>query len=224
MGSARVAGRNANDSPRNIAAPTYSKIGTKRKDTMKLFKIATAALALIAPVAMAQTSTWKSDPAHSEVDFSIKHLALTNVHGRFGAVDATLVYNEQDVTKSTVNATIDVTGVDTGEPPRDTHLKTDTFFDVTKYTKATFVSTSVAKGGSGLLVSGNLTIKNITKPVVLDVTGPTTPVNGMDKKTHVGFEATTTLHRLDFGLGTSFPETVLSDDVKVTIELDAIKQ
>jgi polyisoprenoid-binding protein YceI len=191
---------------------------------MKLVKAAAAVLAFAAPLAIAQPSTWKSDPAHSEVDFAVKHLALTNVHGKLGAVDATIVYDDHDITKSTVNATIDITGVDTGEEARDKHLKTDTFFDVDKYTKATFVSTSVARGGSGLLVSGNLTIKGITKPVVLDVSGPTAPVQGMDKKTHVGFEATTTLHRTDFGLGSSFPEAVISNDVKVTIELDAAKQ
>lgn len=191
---------------------------------MKLVKAASAVLAFVAPLAIAQPSTWKSDPAHSEVDFAVKHLALTNVHGKFGKVDATLVYDEQDVTRSTVNATIDITGIDTGEEARDKHLKTDTFFDVDKFTKATFVSTSVAKGGSGLLVSGNLTIKGITKPVILDVSGPTAPVQGMDKKTHLGFEATTTLHRTDFGLGSSFPDAVISNDVKVTIEVDAAKQ
>jgi polyisoprenoid-binding protein YceI len=192
---------------------------------MKLVNLATAALTFaIATACTAQTSTWKTDPVHSEVDFSIKHLALTNVHGKFGKVDATISYNDQDVTKSTVSANIDITGVDTGAPQRDTHLKTDTFFDTTKFTTATFASTSVAKGGSGLLVRGNLTIKGITKPVVLDVTGPTAPVTAMDKKTHVGFEATTTLNRLDFGLGPSFPDTVISNDVKVTIEVDAIKQ
>ena len=76
---------------------------------MKLFHLASAALLLAAPFAFAETSTWKSDPAHSEVDFTIKHLALSNVHGRFGHVDATLVYDDKDVTKSTVKATIDMT-------------------------------------------------------------------------------------------------------------------
>jgi len=191
---------------------------------MKHLKLASAALALIAPVALAQTSTWKSDPAHSEVDFSVKHLALSNVHGRLGKVDATIVYDDKDITKSTVNATIDVSGLDTGQTPRDNHLKTDSFFDVAKYATATFASTSVAKGGSGLQVGGNLTLHGVTKPVVLDVTGPTGPITGMDKKQHVGFEATTTLHRLDFGIGTTFPDGVISDEVKITIELDAAKQ
>ena len=190
---------------------------------MKALKIAAALLAFAAPFAMAQTSTWKSDAAHSEIDFSIKHLAVSNVHGRLGHVDATIVYNEKDVTKSTVTATIDVAGLDTGESARDNHLRSDAFFDTTKFATATFVSTSVAKGGQGLLVSGNLTIKGVTKPVVLDVSGPTAPVTGMDKKPHVGFSATTTLHRADFSLG-SFPEAILSDEVKMTIELDAAKQ
>jgi polyisoprenoid-binding protein YceI len=191
---------------------------------MKIIKFASIALALVAPVAFAQTSTWKADSAHSEVDFTIKHLGISNVHGRFGKVEATIVYDEKDVTKSTVNATIDVTGVDTGEAPRDNHLKTDSFFDVAKYTTATFVSTSVAKGGAGLLVSGNLTIKGITKPVVLEVEGPSAPVTGMDKKPHVGFSATTTIHRSEFGIGSSFPAAVLGEDVKITIDLDAAKQ
>src|SRR5260370_39975208 len=97
---------------------------------MKFLKLASVALLLTAPFALAQTTTWKSDPAHSEVDFTIKHLGVSNVHGRFGHVDATLAYDEKDVTKSTVNATIDVAGLSTGETPRDNHLKTDSFFDV----------------------------------------------------------------------------------------------
>jgi polyisoprenoid-binding protein YceI len=191
---------------------------------VKLLKIASLALALAAPVAFAQTSTWKSDPAHSEVDFTIKHLGVSNVHGRFGHVDATIVYDDKDITKSTVNATIDIAGLSTGESARDNHLKTDSFFDVAKYNTATFVSTSVAKGGSGLLISGNLTIKGITKPVVLDVEGPSAPVTGMDKKLHTGFAATTILHRSDFGIGSSFPAAVLGEDVKIEIDLDAAKQ
>jgi polyisoprenoid-binding protein YceI len=191
---------------------------------MKALKFVAATLALVAPVAMAQTSTWKSDPAHSEVDFVVKHLAVSNVHGRFGHVDATLVFDEKDITKSTVNATIDVAGVSTGEVPRDNHLKTDSFFDVAKFTTATFASTSVTKGGAGLQVAGNLTIKGVTKPVVLDVEGPSAPITGMDKKPHVGFSASTTLHRSDFGVGATFPPGVVGEDVKITIELDVAKQ
>lgn len=191
---------------------------------MKLARLASAILVMAAPLAMAQTSTWKSDPAHSEVDFTVKHMGISNVRGRFGTVDATIQYDDHDLTKSTVNATINVTGVDTGVPQRDNDLKSAHFFDVAQYPTATFTSTSVAKGGSGLQISGNLTIKGVTKPVVLDVEGPSAPVTGMDKKTHVGFSASTTLHRTDFGIASGMPAAMVSDDVKLTIDLDVAKQ
>ena len=117
------------------------------------------------------------------------------------------------------------TSVDTRQDKRDAHLRSPDFFDVAKYPSATFVSTSVARGGSGFQVSGNLTLHGVTKPVVLDVSGSGTPIaSPMDKKQHLGFEATTTIHRLDFGVGPTFPDAVVSDEVKITIELDAVKQ
>lgn len=191
---------------------------------MKIVYLASAILALAAPLAMAQTSTWKADPNHSEVDFTVRHMGVSNVHGRFGAIDATLVWDDQDPTKSSVSATIDVTGVNTGVPNRDNDLKGAKFFDTANNPKATFASTSVAKGGSGLQVTGNLTIKGITKSVVLDVEGPTAPVTGMDKKPHSGFSASTTIHRTDFNIGAGMPSAMLGDDIKITIELDFSKQ
>jgi polyisoprenoid-binding protein YceI len=192
---------------------------------MKRLVLLTGILALTAPMAVAQYSTWTSDPAHSEVDFTIRHGGVSNVHGRFGKVAATLVYNEADVTKSTVTATIDVSTVDTGESPRDTHLKTDAFFDVAQFPTATFTSTSVAKNGSKLAVSGNFTLHGVTKPVVLDVDGPSTPVEGMmDHKPHSGFTATTTISRTAYGIGTAFPSALVGDEVKLTIEVEIVKQ
>lgn len=191
---------------------------------MKLAFLASAVLVLAAPFAMAQSSTWKTDPDHSEVDFTIKHMALSNVHGRFGTVDATLTWDDADPTKSTVNATIDVTGVDTGVPNRDTDLKSARFFDVANHPKATFTSTSVEKSGSGYKVNGNLTIKGVSKPVTLDVDAPTGPVNGMGHKMHLGFSATTTVNREDFGVGAGMPVAMVGDDVKLTIDLDFVKQ
>jgi polyisoprenoid-binding protein YceI len=182
-------------------------------------------LALAAPLALAQTSTWTSDPVHSEIDFSIKHGGVSNVHGRFGKVAATVVYNEADVTKSTVKATIDPATVNTGETARDNHLKSDAFFDVARIPLATFTSTSVTRSGSNLKVTGNLTLHGITKPVVLDVEGPSTPVeNSMDHKTHSGFTATTSISRTAFSIGTSFPTLLVGDEAKLTIEVEIIKQ
>jgi polyisoprenoid-binding protein YceI len=192
---------------------------------MKRLTLVTGILALAAPLALAQASTWASDPAHSEVDFSIKHGGVSNVHGRFGKVAATIVYNEANVAKSSVKATIDTVTVDTGETARDNHLKTDAFFDTAKFPTATFVSTSVVKSGSKLKVSGNFTRHGVTKPIVLEVEGPATPtINGMDKKLHSGFSASTTISRTAFGIGTSFPALVVGDEVKLIIELEIVKQ
>jgi len=192
---------------------------------MKRLALVTGILALAAPLALAQTSAWAPDPAHSEVDFTIRHGGVSNVHGRFGKVTGTLVYNEADVTKSTVTVTIDVSTVDTSEPARDTHLKSDAFFNVPKFPIAAFTSSGVAKNGNKLTVNGNLTLHGITKPVVLDVEGPSTPVEGMmDHKPHSGFSATTTISRTAFGIGTAFPAALVGDDVKLIIELEIIKQ
>jgi polyisoprenoid-binding protein YceI len=191
---------------------------------MKHLSIAAFILAMAGSVAMAQTSTWVSDQAHSEVDFSITHLAISNVHGRFGKVAATLSYDQADVTKSKVTATIDVSTLDTSEDARNNHLKTPDFFDLAKFPTATFASTSVAKSGSGLIVNGNLTLHGVTQPVVLHVEGPTGPVQGMDHKQHSGFSATTTISRSAFGIGTSFPASMVGDEVKLSIDLDVAKQ
>ncbi len=151
-------------------------------------------------------------------------MSISKVHGRFGNVNATLVYNETDVTKSTVTVTIDVTTVDTGVPPRDTDLKSPNYFDVANFPTATFTSTGVAKNGNKLTVTGNLTLHGVTKPVVLDVEGPSGPVQGMDHKPHVGFSATTTISRTAFGIGPKTPTTIVGDEVTLTIEIDAAKQ
>jgi len=139
-------------------------------------------------------------------------------------VDAKIALNDADITKSTVTATVDVSTVDTGQGGRDTHLKTPDFFDAATYPTATFVSTSVTKGGNGLLVNGNLTLHGVTKPVTLNVTGPKGPVQGMDQKQHAGFSATTTISRSAFGIGSKFPAAMVGDDVTLSIDLDVAKQ
>lgn len=191
---------------------------------MKRIALVAGILSMAAPLAMAQTSTWVSDPNHSEVDFSITHMTISNVHGRFGNVAAKIAYNEADITKSSVTATIDAATVDTGVDARNNHLKSPDFFDVATYPAITFTSTSVAKDGNGLTINGNLTLHGVTKPVVLHAEGPTGPVSGMDHKQHAGFSATTTISRSAFGLGSKFPAAMVGDEVKLTIELDVAKQ
>src|SRR3954451_21775195 len=97
---------------------------------MKKFFLLAGLLSLAVPMAMAQTSTWVPDKAHSEVDFSILHLGLSKVHGRFGNIGGSIILNERDASKSTVNVTIDVSTVDTGVAGRDSDLKGPNFFDV----------------------------------------------------------------------------------------------
>ncbi len=192
---------------------------------MKRLAMILGALAMAATLpAVSQTSTWTPDKAHSEVDFSILHMSLSKVHGRFGNIGGQIVWNEADVTKSTVNVTIDVSTIDTGVAPRDTDLKSASYFDVAQFPTATFVSTSVAKSANGLTVTGNLTIHGVTKPAVLQVDGPIGPLPGMGGKLHAGFSATTTISRIAFGIGAKTPAAVLGDDIPLSIELDVVKQ
>jgi polyisoprenoid-binding protein YceI len=191
---------------------------------VKQLSFTLGALLLSASFIQAQSSTWVPDRAHSEVGFSILHMSLSKVRGHFGNIGGAIVLNESDIAKSSVNVTIDVTTVDTGVAGRDGDLKSPNFFDVAQFPTATFVSTSVAKIGSGLSVSGNLTLHGITKPVVLEVEGPTGPVPGMDKKPHSGFSGTTIISRTAFGIGSKYPAAVVGDEVKLTIDLDVAKQ
>jgi len=190
---------------------------------MKRFALIAAILALATPLAMAQASAWVSDPNHSEVDFAISHMSIAKVHGRFGNINATIQYDPADVTKSSVNVTIDVTTVDTGVAGRDNDLKGPNFFDVANFPKATYTSTSVAKNGSHLTVTGNLTLHGVTKPVVLDVDAVSPPVTAHGK-VHTGFSATASIDRTDFGIAPKMPAAALGDEVQLTIELDAVKQ
>jgi polyisoprenoid-binding protein YceI len=191
---------------------------------MKKIPLLAGLLSLAAPLAIAQTSTWVPDKAHSGVDFSILHLGLSKVRGHFGNIGGSIVMNDADISKSTVNVTIDVSTIDTGVTQRDSDLKSAKIFDVAQFPTATFVSTSVAKSGGGLTISGNLTLHGVTKPVTLAVEGPTGPINGMDKKPHEGFSATTTISRTAFGVAAGMPSAVIGDEVQLTIDLDVAKQ
>jgi polyisoprenoid-binding protein YceI len=190
---------------------------------MRRIVLALSVLAMTVPM-WGQTSTWTPDKAHSEVDFTILHMSISKVHGRFGISDGQITWKEADITKSSVKMTIDVASVDTGVAPRDNDIKGASAFDVTQFPTATFASTSVAKADKGLTVQGNLTLHGVTKPVTLQVEGPTGPAAGMGGKMHAGFSATTTISRTAFGIGTKYPSAVLGDDVQLSIELDVVKQ
>ena len=190
--------------------------------------MAAVALALGAGGLSAQATQWKIDPMHSEADFGIKHMAISTVHGSFHGLSGVITFDPANVAKSSVEATIPVDTVDTGVAPRDTDLKSPRFFDATKFPTMTFKSTSVHKAGEHYDVTGDLTLHGVTKQVVLKLEEPGKEEIGMDKKSvHRGFTATTTINRQDFGLafnGTlSSGDAVLSDEVKIEIDIDAAK-
>lgn len=191
---------------------------------MRRLTLVLGILAMTAPLAMAQKTSWVSDPAHSEVDFTVTHLSISKVHGKFAKVKANLEMDSADITKSTVVATIDVSTVDTGEAARDNDLRSANFFDVAQFPTATFTSTAVSKSGNGLSIVGNLTLHGVTQPVTLTVEGPNGPVQGMGGKQHSGFAATTTLSRSAFGIGAKMPAAMVGDEIKLTIDLDVAKQ
>ncbi len=188
--------------------------------------IAIAAAALLPTLATAQTSTWSIDSAHSETGFAVKHLVVSTVRGHFGKTTGTIKLDEQDITKSSVEATIDATTIDTRVPDRDTHLKSPDFFDVAKYPTITFTSTKVEKPEKGALkVTGNLTLHGTTKPVTLDVVY-TDAIKGPKGDLRRGFSATTKINRKDFGLHWSKSVEagpVVGDQVTIQIDLETVK-
>ncbi|MFP5231861.1 MAG: YceI family protein [Acidobacteriota bacterium] len=187
---------------------------------------AAAALVLGGQILCAQTTQWKIDPMHSEADFAIRHMGISTVHGSFHGLSGVITFDPTDLAKSGVDATIPIDTVDTGVAFRDKDLKSPRFFDVAKYPEMTFKSTSVRKDGDHYDVAGNLTMHGVTRQVVLDLDDPGKPEIGMDGKTlHRGFTATTTINRKDFGLDFNgmlkSGDAVLSDEVKIEIDIDA---
>jgi len=190
----------------------------------QVLAITFAATLMLAPQAKAQTSTWALDPAHSQVDFQIRHLGVSNVRGSISGAKGTVVLDEKDITKSKIEATLSTATVNTGNDARDKHLKSPDFFDVDKNPTITFKSTSVTKDGGKLQMVGDLTLNGITKSVTLDVDGPAPPQKGMGGKIVSGFSATGLIKRTDFGFGQKFAAPMLSDEVKFTIDVEIDKQ
>ncbi len=191
-------------------------------------RLVAVALALSAPAAALAQSTWNLDPAHTHASFTVKHLVISTVRGEFGKTTGAVKLDEKDVTRSSVEASIETGTIDTRVADRDTHLKSPDFFDAAKYPAMTFKSTKVEKAGEGKLkVTGNLTIKDVTKPVVLEVTGPTAEIKDPWGNTRRGLSATTKINRKDFGLTWSKvveAGPVVGDEVAIEIETELLKQ
>ncbi len=183
-----------------------------------------AAATLTSALASAQVSTWKIDPAHSNVEFRILHLGVSHVSGNFSKPTGVIKWDEKDPTKSSVEATIDATTVSTGQEGRDTHLKSPDFFNVAQFPTMTFKSTSVKSEGGKLKLVGDLTLAGVTKPVTLTVDGPVPPQKGMKGGLVSGFSATGTLSRKDFNFGSKYSAPMLGDDVTFTIDIEMDKE
>lgn len=184
----------------------------------------TVAVALTVPVT-AFAGEWEIDPAHSSATFSIRHMMVSNVRGQFNKISGTVNLDEKNISRSTAEATIDASTIDTNEAKRDAHLKSADFFDVEKYPTITFKSTKVAKAGKNKLkVTGDLTMHGVTKPVVLDVEGPFPPMKDPYGNIKSGLSATTTIKRKDFGLNWNAAleagGVVVGDEVKITLDLE----
>ena len=188
----------------------------------KLFT-AVAALALSAT---AQASVWKSDAAHASAGFSAKHMMVSTVHGTLGPITSTLDLDDKDLTKSKVEATIDATKLNTGIEKRDQHLNSDAFFDTKKFPNVTFKSTKIEKAGDKYKVTGDLTIKDKTKSVVLDATISPEIANPFSKIPTRGVSASTTINREDWGLVWNMPVgdgLLVSKEIKIDLEVEYAK-
>lgn len=171
------------------------------------------------------SAAWVFDDGHSKALFTVKHLMVTNVTGKFSGIKGTINLDDKDITKSKVDVTLDATSVDTDNAKRDEHLRSPDFFDVKKWPTMKFISTKVEKAGDGMLkVTGNLTIRDQTKPIVLDVEGPTASVKDPWGNVKRGLSATGKIKRKDFGLtwnkSLDGGGVVVGDDVKITLEIE----
>ena len=168
--------------------------------------------------------TWDIDPVHSDVSFSVRHMMVSKVRGRFGSFSGQIATGE-DITGSSVTATIDATSIDTNNEQRDNHIRSADFFDVANHPTWTFTSTGVRVDDGDLFLDGELTIKGVTRPVTLSL-----QVEGFGPDafggTRAGFSASTTINRNDFGVDIAMPldggGVVVGDKVTINLEIEAV--
>jgi polyisoprenoid-binding protein YceI len=180
-----------------------------------------AFLAAACPVALAAPVTYEIDPNHTDVVASWSHFGFSNPVAHFGEVDGSITYDPDNVGQSSVNVTIPMAGLNSHVEAFDEHLRNADFFDAEKFPDITFKSTKVeAAGEKKLRVFGDLTVKGVTKPAVLDVTLNKLGAHPMTKRPAIGFDATTTIKRSDFGVDKYAPN--VSDAVQIRITTEAM--
>jgi polyisoprenoid-binding protein YceI len=177
-------------------------------------------------VSQKEASTWVIDATHSELSFSVRHL-ISKVRGQFNQWSGNIVADPEDWGKATIDVTIQTASITTGNEKRDGHLRTGDFFDATQFPTITFKSTKVERTGNDIKVSGNLTMRGVTKPVVLTgkMVGMTKEKSG---KLRAGFEASGTINRMDYGVSWNRAAegggAVLGDEVTINLTIAAVQQ
>jgi polyisoprenoid-binding protein YceI len=177
--------------------------------------------------APATSTTWRIDPAHTTVEFAAKHLMITTVKGRFSDVEGEIVISDADPSKSSVTATIKAASIDTRTTQRDDHLRSADFLDAANFPELTFKSTRIMGEKSEFKVTGDLTIRGVTREITLDVTNEGTTKDPWGGE-RIAFSATTKLDRRDFGLtwnqAIETGGVLVGNDVKISIDVQAVKQ
>jgi polyisoprenoid-binding protein YceI len=187
-----------------------------------------AALAWVAPAVTRAADTYEIDPAHTSVQFSVRHMMISNVRGEFTKVAGKAVGDAADPAATVVEATIDAASVDTRNQKRDDHLRSPDFLDVAEFPTITFTSRKVEKAGDGWKLTGDLTLHGVTKLVVLDVTDVTAPMKDPWGNTRIGAQATMTINRRDFGIvfnkALDGGGVLVGDEVAITIDVEVVKK
>jgi polyisoprenoid-binding protein YceI len=182
---------------------------------------------MTAATGTATKTLWKIDPAHTEAAFAVKHLMISTARGRFGLVDGTVEFDPSDFAGASADITIDASSIDTREAQRDTHLRSADFFDVENYPSLTFKSRRVDQiQGTKFKLVGDLTIKGVTREVVLDVESHGSSKDPWGTE-HAGFSAHTAISRKEFGLlWNAVLETgglAVGDDVKINLDVELVR-
>jgi polyisoprenoid-binding protein YceI len=173
-------------------------------------------------------TTWTIDPAHAVAEFKVKHMMIHHVRGLFAKVAGRLTLDEADLTNSRVEAVIETASVETGDAQRDTHLKSADFFHVEKFPALTFKSTRIDRLGDGeLAVEGDLTIRGVTRRVLLAAEGPSPAMKDPLGNTRIAVSATTKISRKDFGLTWNMVlesgGILVGDEVAITVDVEFVK-
>lgn len=197
------------------------------KDLMKTIQLVSLFVAaILINTATSAQSKWQADPAHSKVAFSTVHNTISDVSGLFNTFEISLVASETDFSDAVFELSIDAASINTQIKMRDDHLRSADFFEVEKFSKITFKSASISKTGNEnhYVLTGDLTMHGVTKTVTMDMWYRGTITDAQSGNEIAGFQIVGELNRLDFGVGSKFPDAIISNKVAIKTDSEFIKQ